>query len=226
MPQENLYVFNHVPKTAGTAFKKFLSSNVESGRFLDIIHPNKDEVGRVIEACDLSDYDWICANFHNEQIARVRELSGRRLKVVTILRDPVERGLSLYRFIKNKKIHALYEMVSRMSLTEFVSSTDLTRQLSEYYTTRFGSGRLEAAIEFLEHDKLVVGVTEEMDRTMAFIGEALEFEHLHVPNANVSKRFDELDVSASEVARAREILGRRNDLDQQLYGHFRSALWA
>ncbi|WP_366524345.1 sulfotransferase family 2 domain-containing protein [Maricaulis sp.] len=148
MPQENLYVFNHVPKTAGTAFKKFLSSNVASGRFLDIIHPNKEEVGRVIEACDLSDYDWICANFHNEQIARVRELSGRRLKIVTILRDPVERGLSLYRFIKNKKTHALYEMVSRLSLTEFVSSTDLTRQLSEYYPLGSGEGVLRPRSNF------------------------------------------------------------------------------
>ncbi|WP_417494751.1 sulfotransferase family 2 domain-containing protein [Maricaulis sp.] len=221
---EYLYLFNHIPKTAGTAFKKFILKNVGEERFLDIIHPDKAKIDETLAVTNTAELSWICANFHKNQIEGLRQSDGRALKIVTMLRHPVQRGMSLYRFVRNKKSHALYETISRMDILDFARDDALDRQLSEYYTRRFGGGSLEAATAFLERDKLVVGITEEMDHTMTAIGQATGFAQLEVPRANVSKEFSDFNVDDDRVAEATRILTEKNKLDVELYDRFRDAL--
>jgi len=221
---EYLYLFNHIPKTAGTAFKKYLLKNVGEERFLDIVHPDKSKISETLAVRDTRELSWICANFHKNQIEDLRQSDGRPLKIVTMLRHPVQRGMSLYRFVRNKKSHALYETISRMDILDFARDDALDRQLSEYYTRRFGGGSVEAATAFLEQDKLVVGITEEMNHTMAAIAQATGFAQFEVPRANVSKEFSDLNVDADRVAEATRILTEKNSKDIELYDRYRDAL--
>ncbi|WP_417478118.1 sulfotransferase family 2 domain-containing protein [Maricaulis sp.] len=222
--RDYLYLFNHIPKTAGTAFKKSLLRNVGEERFLDIIHPDKAKIDETLAVTNTRDLTWICANFHNKQIESLRNTDGRALRIVTMLRHPVQRGMSLYRFVRNKKSHALYGRISKMDLLEFARDDALDRQLSEYYTRRFGGGSFDDAVALLNRDKLVVGVTEEMSSTMRVIARVTGFSDLDVPHANVSKQFSEFNVDEDRVAEATRILAEKNPLDIRLYDHFRDVL--
>jgi hypothetical protein len=114
LTDKDLLYYLHIPKTAGTSFTDVLSANFKA---------------------DESSFSEFIANFLKhppEVIAKYRAMSGhffynvdtfthRTPTYITILRDPVERTISNYAYIRRIPVHYAHDIVKSQSLLEFAT---------------------------------------------------------------------------------------------------------
>jgi len=205
-PPKDLVAFFHVPRTAGTSFQRYADKIVSKDRMLlmyaKLIPQAQEVLGGV--------RDW-------EQWRLVRGhittswlgLLPEHAKLVTFIRDPVERINSLYKYIRKDPGHPICHEVRQMSLTAFIRSgvtlevdNGQVRQLcgtepellqcaydpevhSPPHTPigEMGWGKLVEAMDVLDRFT-VVGTTECMDETYKVLWEATDWERREIPKAN------------------------------------------
>jgi len=145
----------------------------------------------------------------------IHEHVGRPWTYVTLLRDPVERVVSLYHYL---------QLGERMSLEEFAASPPFREADNDQVRRVAGAdpeigacteAMLEAAKENLRTHFAVVGVTERFDETLALLDRRLGWtrEVASYPrNVNPARRpTDSLPRSTVDAIRA------RNALDTELH---------
>ena len=143
----------------------------------------------------------------------------RRCRYVTILRDPVARVISVYKYILRARSHVLHVPVvdDDVSLEEYIESgmdegqteNSQTRQLSGRQFGALDRDALADAQRNLE-SFLVVGLTERFEETFVLMRRSLKLRRPLYITRNVSAQ---LEISQRAVALIRE----RNDLDLDLY---------
>ena len=84
-------VFLHVPKTAGSSLTKMLLSHFHEER---AYRPEGLATLANLEPTDIGKYDLFCGHFDWAEL----KYAPRDAKIITILRDPVERIISLYKY--------------------------------------------------------------------------------------------------------------------------------
>jgi hypothetical protein len=89
-------VFLHIPKTAGTSMIELLARNFAAGEICRVtdIHRPIDDLAADLECAVADERRLICGHFPYDAIAG---LAGQ-VRPFTMLRDPVDRIVSLYRF--------------------------------------------------------------------------------------------------------------------------------
>jgi len=130
MPGESLpFYFAHIPKTAGMSVHAFLAS---------VFPPHDIFPG------------WLCDHLKSTSVSRLRQyrlfrghffgylqlLLGSRLRMFTVLRDPVDRSISHYYHIRRASEHPFHQLVAQMSLREFCLHAE-TRHLVENFQACF-----------------------------------------------------------------------------------------
>ena len=100
----------HFPKTAGTALATYLVP--KRGDRLSIAQWQDGET-------DLSAYDWVHGHIFYDQ---VQNGYMHRPYLMTMLRNPIERLYSLYRFLGRKPELDLHDRVKDMTFREFVEA--------------------------------------------------------------------------------------------------------
>lgn len=94
-----LVVFDHIPKTAGTSFLKVLEANYAPHRRLFCYDKQHLEVDRIRKGQrSLDDLD--CVSLHGASLILPR--IDRPTRVLTFVREPVKRLLSLYYYLLTK----------------------------------------------------------------------------------------------------------------------------
>jgi hypothetical protein len=185
-------LYLHIPKTAGTSFRSALCNLFGDNRVRRIEGPYRgfeSEAARVME----SEFgDLRCVTGHVP--LHVWQPYLARLRPFTILRDPVARVFSLYRFLSRASEEALVETGLKPGFTfdEFLASrapgtysqvnNGICRmlsgdpRLSDHDTHAFWNARAmeraaEAAFAFLERTEF--GLVEEMGETLRLVQQAL-----------------------------------------------------
>jgi hypothetical protein len=218
-------VFLHIPKTGGTSLVSCLRQNA-LGRWrvrlngpsdlhlLDAITPRRWRDVGLIEG----HVSWDVL----EQIPPPRH-------VVTMLRDPIERVLSFYSYVRGKEDHHLREFHAGIvpPLREFLtleSSSEADNWMVRQIAGGDGPGApvggvteamFARAIEHLD-SCVAIGVMERFDRSLAAIGAALGWKRWSSPRLNVTPdrvRRDTLDDATMDLLR------ERTELDRRLYAH-------
>jgi hypothetical protein len=89
-------IFLHIPKTAGTSLIELLARNFAVGETLRMtdVHRPVDHLATDVEIALAEGKRLICGHFHYPVIAGLRDA----VMPFTLLRDPVDRIVSLYRF--------------------------------------------------------------------------------------------------------------------------------
>lgn len=100
-------VYLHFPKTGGTALAQLLVPLM--GDRLAVARAEQAEV-------DLARYDWVHGHLLYHQIERL----AHRPFTMTMLRNPVERILSLYRFHRRRPDDPVHELANKLSFHQFV----------------------------------------------------------------------------------------------------------
>jgi hypothetical protein len=233
MDEPQRYFFMHIPKTAGMAlYQRLIHHHGE-----DAVYPQPFDRGRPGAYMNV---DYLVDRFRAHPEIRViaghfplclEDVLGVRLKTFTVLRDPVERALSMLRQHQQQD-----EEFRKASLDDVYSDPVLLHGLIHNYTVKvltmtvaemqngvmtmvpYDDERLDRAKHNLQHRIEAFGLQEEFDD---FCGQlARRFEWDLGAEATYSNRTSPLDVSDE----LREQIAHDNALDAQLLGFAKELL--
>lgn len=208
-------LFVHIPKTAGMSLYNSLATWFGPSRSLR--YPRSTEQFKQhflgLPDAELRRYRLLSGHF-DLPFWLQREV-GDRL-VVSLVRDPIERVLSAYRFTRSYPQHPRHEMVGRMSPAEYVEFcvADTVRHNAQCSRLSKG-GDFESARDMARRHVDLLGSVEQIALLTAALGERLGIT-LHLDREN------------------RSPVGypRQSDLDQSLIAKLQSCnledckLWA
>lgn len=145
----------------------------------------------------------------------LHEHVARSYRYVTLLRDPLERVVSLYYYAKLHETMSLEEFVSTPPFTEV--DNDQTRRIAGVNPAVGGCTRatLDAARENLRRHFAVVGTTERMEETLALLNLKLGWSREVVSvtrNVNAAR-----PASATLPRETVEAVRGRNEFDDELW---------
>jgi hypothetical protein len=227
--QDGCLIFLHLPKTGGSTFTTLLRwqyRGLHPAEFARFITEERtfEEIGRL----------------PLEQRARLKLLVGhfaygvheyipKPCIYVTIVREPIQRVVSLYRYILSAPSHHLHQTLtsSSISLEDYVGS-GMHHFQTENALTRQLAGRDEEG-DLTPHDLEIakrnlggfraVGLTEAFDESVTLFKRILGWRTPFYFNRNVSKKGPRSDEVASTTL---ELIRERNAFDLELYEEARS----
>ena len=217
-PSKPSLVFLHVPKTGGQTIQSPLLRNFPQSEriYLDALDRPLDEAMN-----DIPLERRLTARLVWGHIPYgVHLYMPQRCEYFTILREPLGRVVSVYKYIIRTPEHGLHDrlLAEAMSLEEYLETgidegqteNSQTRQLSGRQFGALDRNALETAKRNLEAC-LVVGLTERFEETFVLLRRTFGLRMRFYRTMNVSPPYH-----ASE--RAVELARERNELDLELYG--------
>lgn len=226
MLHNHTIMYVHIPKAAGTTLRWVMDRNYPQEVVWKI---KSDIVGDQERLGELEDeekrkirvvFGHYCYGLHTA-LAK-----GQEYKYVTVLRDPVQRVISLYAYAKfGSKAHYLWEPAQKMELGEFVKSgaarvvdNAQVRQLCgvDKFTMRDGKQVPFDDMEIpfggvtREHLRMAkenlrkcacVGVSEEFDRFLSCMREKFGWRVGHYENKNRTGRKPDVGKQTLDIVR-------------------------
>ncbi len=215
-------IFLHVPKTAGTTLNRLIEWEYKL--------PEMYSVDPVLFA-------WSAAHLRNlpeSRLRRTRMFKGHMLfglhevlpqssTYITVLRDPIERVLSAFFFMRTYKLHPLYWKFRRekWTLEEFVKRSTRDNVQCKIiagadYHSPCTQEILDKAIDHLDRYFSVVGLSERFEESLALMKLRFGWQLRSYSSFNVTRsRPKQGDLSAPTL----ELIRERNRFDVALYEH-------
>lgn len=219
----NPFLFLHIPKTAGTTLNKVFDVNLPEGTILDLYTRDQHESFKDKTYDDLAEYKLIRGHVFIERFEDI--LDGPfPLKVFTFLRDPIERVISEYFFLRQWPKSQLYNYLNEndVSLAEYVASdtpplrrrgrNNMTNSLCGVMA-KDGNERLERAWHHLRERFVFFGLLERFDESLVMLAAHMGMRHLYHERQNVLMVHGDRQVSTSDM----ELIRQCNQLDVALY---------
>lgn len=207
MPEKNLYIYHHSPKCGGQSFrascrKLGLTLIVESVPKRE----NPDDWNHFLQnKVDLlaqPDNTMLCGHLIFDGIRPreryAEEIAAAKIRIVTVLREPLERGISAYFFRQKKGFETFATVEDRLR--------KMKNAMSSHLGFEGGSAR-----EFLE-TFFFVGVTEYLGPSTQVLAAMLGKEAVESERINVTPR-KPYEISPEGL----EIFKENNQLDYALY---------
>jgi len=177
--QSQRILFDHLPKCGGTTLNTYLDANYPSSKIFttdterwypgELTKRFKDLPRRVRYS-----YGLVKGHFANELIDFVHPASIK----VTVLRDPIERLISHYFYVKRTPSHYLYSVLHDQGISlEDYAGSDLSDELQNWYTAHFSglpinevnanpSESISKAVETLKDCYDIIGFLESFSQFM------------------------------------------------------------
>jgi hypothetical protein len=216
MQNDRGLIFIHIPKTAGSTLRPIMDRNYQRENIckLDFLPRDLDRFLRLPE----------------EARSRIRVLQGhfpfglhKHLSVpadyLTLLRDPVDRIISMYYWIHGNQEHVLNKLVRSMSLEDFADSgfeitANHQTSLLSGLTASADHDALAVARKHLQHEITAFGLNERFDESLLLFKKRLGWKHVFYSRRNVTRgRPPSSDVPDSVL----DIIKKHNLLDLELY---------
>lgn len=154
-------LFHHIPKTAGKCVNAALKFRYDPDKLFHINGARAElfqEGFRGLPAERQLEFECVMGHGAHE----LRDLVHPEMFCATLLRDPVERVVSLYHYIRRYRWHRLHDVVKDLSLIEFVESGHSAADARDHVVAAFSPSRSPAeALEVLRSYDLV-GFTDQL----------------------------------------------------------------
>ncbi|SDC82643.1 MULTISPECIES: sulfotransferase family 2 domain-containing protein [unclassified Candidatus Frackibacter] len=237
--KNRLLIFMHMPKTAGTTlgqiFRKQYANQVCGGG------AQKDTIGKLSALSDAEINKLKCIWGHIP--FGIHNYFKRPYIYITMLRDPVERIISMYYYLyHNTKI----KWINGLSFKEFLSIKSLKPKI-ENLQTRFlswesriinykrteknltsfmldsnqGEPNLERAKKNINDYFAIVGITELFDESISLIKRELGWDDIDYTKKNVNSNRPAKDQLPVEII---SMIKEKNKLDIELYDYAKKKL--
>lgn len=203
---DKLILFMHIPKTAGTTLHQIVHSQYSSGVSQCYFENPKDILVKLE-----NDNIWKTSCIYGHFIFGLHQDISRPATYITLLRDPIERVISLFYYWRINN-----NLIQKMSLENFVHSNDYLENsdLQTFYISG-GSYNLETAKENLSKYFSVVGITERFVESLFLIKKELGWSNVdHYVSYNVTPNRPSKDQISKDVI---DLIKKKNQLDIQLY---------
>ncbi len=229
--RSDLVVFVHIPKTAGTTLNALLAHHYSADQIYEIMMRgmsvttstpliSASKIRRLKRALKHDDELRV---IHGHFDLSLGKLLPTRAKLVTLLRDPVERAISHYFHYRKMQFDPINPLAMRSSLSEWVGNCGLvemdngqTRRLAGDMDKPFGQvtqAMLERAKENLSRFS-VVGLTERFEETQVLLNKTFDWPLYRYTPRNVSElRLHRSEVSDQDV----RFIMDCNRFDMELY---------
>jgi len=209
-----LVIHLHMPKTGGTTLKKIIKKNYPRSNVFDVYLDHQQLETRLQE---IAEKDVKCLQGHMP--FGVHHVFKQPSTYITLLRDPVDRIISEYYFIRSIPWHNSHLKVSKMSLEEYQESP-MNQNLQTHYILggKFGSPLseedFEQAKKNLETYFSVVGITDMFDESLFLLMKQFQWANTLYTKANVTKkRPAKHEISQETIEKIKE----NNRTDIKLY---------
>lgn len=224
-----MLVFVHIPKTAGVSVSTVLRAYVPEGRIRSMNHPVDDVAWLASLPMDrrVGDFDMLEGHF----FYGLHELLERPCAYMTMVRDPVERVLSYWSYVRSRPDHYLHRgRDTSAPLSEWIRR-GYTPELDNFQTrclagmhrigVPFGAVDGEMLAEARAHlDGFAwVGVTERFAESVSLLRRVMGWGAWGLgeePRKNVTAervRAESVDAATLELIRS------HNALDMALHAH-------
>ncbi len=222
-------LFDHVPKCAGQTLKAYLRLHFPRRK---IFHTQGSE-----PAASVAQFRQLPESKRHAFALISGHLAGQLLDevhpdtcTITVLREPVDRIVSHYYFVKRTQSHYLHEKVlsAGLSLRDYVEQA-LSHELSNHYTLHFSGlsredaardpdAAVEQALQGLRRYDLV-GFQDDMP---GFVAQLRRRANLHLPFPEQKVNVTQERRSVSELDSAtRTVIERANALDLRVFAELR-----
>jgi hypothetical protein len=221
-----LLIFVHLPKTGGSTLARVLKDQYASDTVLSLYDS--------FSGAELQDVP-------RERLDGLRVVMGhfafgahrfvtRRATYVTVLRDPVDRVVSHYHFVRHSPGHYLHRTAQGLSLSDYVvacheaePNNDQTRLLCGEFQGVIpaicSAPMLAVAKDNLHRHFAVAGLTEDFDRSLMLMKRRLGWRHPFYAPQNVARgRVRTAELRPNE----RRLIERFNQFDLELYEYARA----
>ena len=198
-----IYVFHHIPKTAGTTFNAFLSSNFMV--FKDYRLGWSNNIPKPLDIKNFNENVCISGHFnfnknysvqkrYNDQLIKYK----KTLKIITFLRDPLELRISLYNYLrKNNQID------EKIKVNDFI-----------FTENNFLANALNC--DDSNYKKIIctyffIGFVDEFEASLDKLAELLNVKYDKIAKKNISKKKFTISNDLKEASY------EANKLDYKLY---------
>jgi Sulfotransferase domain len=218
-----IYFFPHIPKAGGTTLKQFFYKKFGRGNTVKVWDPN---FGADVSKVNFEDFEGrLLINssavvghlpvhiFMKNQYMKDKYNAGK-VKIITTVRNPIERMVSLYNFVSLNEIHPNHEKVKAADPLEF-----MLKQQSNFQYNFLKFDKIDSVDEIF--DVMEVCSTENSIKFFGdFFRNEIDFNLEDVQIKNKTSRFSSngslfgLDEIPSDVI---EELSDKHSLDLALY---------
>ncbi len=216
-------VFLHIPKTAGTSFRRILEHNYPGPKLVSLYchFPFDDELTQRLRA-----RARVAEAFVGHIPFGVDQALGVSADYVTFLRHPIERAISYYRHNERHSdsphYHQLKQGISLVALLRAGQmpemNNNMTRMLvgSRDNSILDDDAVLDRALRNLKERFVFVGVTERFDESLKVLADRLDWPAGgQIPQLNQAPQCASAPVSEETL----ECISHYNRLDAQLYSY-------
>lgn len=235
-----MIIFTHIPRTGGTTLQGIAARQYRQEEILRLYGDAIENpawalrmptVNELAELKLVSGHNAFGLHGHIEYVYGGYE----SIDYLTILRDPIERAISVYEYIKRAKGHHLHQASQGLPLKEFVVcgiTTELDNGMTRQISGTCGElpqapwpdapvpvgamtrAHIEQAKAHLRDDYAVVGITERFEETVSLCQRKFGWTVDGYQSRNVSRnRRERWRFSADTM----EVLEEHNRLDLELY---------
>ena len=217
-------IFLHLPKAAGTTLRDVFSRQYKTDEIYEL-----DGAEFIKAQEDFKQLD-------RDRKAQIKILMGHMYfglheylpqpaTYVTMLRNPIERVVSYYHFVKKLSSHPDYELIKAQNIS-IEDYCQMGRENMRNGQTRFLSGTkeseacspqmLERAKTHLQEHFSVVGIQEKFDESLLLLKDRLGWKKTpfyYQRNTNRASSYNRAEISPSTLS----AIAKYNELDLELY---------
>lgn len=221
-----LWVFQHIPKTAGSSFRTEIARKLRpqanvaingmGGRHFSSVQGALDAF---LEELPQRRFRFASGHLNRRQVASIQAVCTRPVRLATMLRRPVDRVISDYRYQRTPKHGGHEKFIAQFpDLGSYLESRISQNRMYEYLKADRDAS-VDGVIADLESNYAFVGLTEMYPLARHLLFALLGIEQAPVPEArnrtqaNAENEIPDLD---RLLPRIREL----NAADEAIYSHF------